>query len=198
MSLMATLGKVAMGIVAVKGIGRILGGGGRMEDSGGALGDLLGYLIDDDTNQNGLGGVLDSLGDSKLGDLLNGALNDEATTDTTAEEETESEILLRAMIYATKADESLDNTEKSRIFEDLGDEKSYIENELMSPHDMNGFINKVPKGMEQQVYMMSLFAIDLDSTEEAYYLDQLAEDLNISHQDCNTIHEKLGAPTVYA
>ncbi len=46
--------------------------------------------------------------------------------------------------------------------------------------------------------MMSLFAIDLDSNEEAHYLDQLAKGLNISHQDCNAIHDKLGAPAIYS
>ena len=207
MSLMGTLGKVAMGIVVAKGIGKMMGGGGRTGGSGGGLGDLLGGLIGGGASKDGLGGVLDSLGGGSkiskgsgggLGDLLNGALNGEAATDTTAEQESEAEVLLRAMIYAARADGHLDDAEKKKILENLGDERSFVENELMSPRDVEGFIRSVPRGMEQQVYMMSLFAIDLDSNEEAHYLDQLAKGLNISHQDCNAIHEKLGAPAIYS
>ena len=210
MSLMGTLGKVAMGIVVAKGIGKMMGGGGRTGGSGGGLGDLLGGLIGGGASKGGaggLGGILDSLGGGSkiskksgdgLGDLLNGALNGEAATDTTAEQETEAEVLLRAMIYAARADGHLDDAEKSKILDNLGDERSFVENELMSPRDVEGFIRSVPRGMEQQVYMMSLFAIDLDSNEEAHYLDQLAKGLNISHQDCNAIHEKLGAPVLHS
>ncbi len=207
MSLMGTLGKVAMGIVVAKGIGKMMGGGGRTGESGGGLGDLLGGLVGGGAGKGGLGSILDSLGggskiskssgESGLGDLLNGALNGEAATDTTAEQESEAEVLLRAMIYAARADGHLDDAEKNKILENLGDERSFVENELMSPRDVEGFIRSVPRGMEQQVYMMSLFAIDLDSNEEAHYLDQLAKGLNISRQDCNAIHEKLGAPAIY-
>ncbi|MCF6190674.1 MAG: tellurite resistance TerB family protein [Cocleimonas sp.] len=208
---MGTLGKVAMGIVVAKGIGKMMGGGGRTGGSGGGLGDLLGGLISGGPSKDsagGLGGVLDSLGGGSkisknsggggLGDLLNSALNDEAATYTTAEQESEAEVLLRAMIYAAKADGHLDDAEKNKILENLGDERSFVENELMSPRDVEGFIRSVPRGMEKQVYMMSLFAIDLDSNEEAHYLDELAKGLNISHQDCNAIHEKLGAPAIYS
>ena len=208
MSLIGTLGKVAMGIVVAKGIGKMMGGGGRTGSSGGGLGDLLGGLVGGGASAGGLGGVLDSLGGGSnisknsggggLGDLLNGALNGEAATDTTAEQESEAEVLLRAMIYAARSDGHLDDAEKRKILENLGDERSFVENELMSPRDVEGFIRSVPRGMEQQVYMMSLFAIDLDSNEEAHYLDQLAKGLNISHQDCNAIHEKLGAPAIYS
>ena len=209
---MKTLGKVAMGIVVAKGIGKMMGGGGRSGSSGGGLGDMLGGLLGGGASKGGaggLGGILDSLGGGSkisnssgqgggLGNLLNSALNDEAATDTTAEQESEAEVLLRAMIYAAKADGHLDDAEKSKILENLGDERSFVENELMTPLDVDGFIKSVPRGMEQQVYMMSLFAIDLDSNEEAHYLDELAKGLNISHQDCNAIHEKLGAPALYS
>ena len=41
-------------------------------------------------------------------------------------------------------------------------------------------------------------AIDLDSNQEAQYLDQLAKGLNIQPQLANQIHEQLGAPTIYS
>lgn len=203
MSLMETLGKVAIGIAVAKGIGKMMGGGGR---SGDGLVDLLDDLIDDNINDNGvggLGGILDSLdtntnasynADGGLGDLLNASLYNEITMETSAEQEAKVEILLKAMIYAVNIDDHLDDTKKSRILEDLGDETSFVEIELMTPCDIEDFIGSVPIGMEQQVYMMSLFVIDLDSNAEAYYLERLSEGLNISPQDCNAIHDKLGAP----
>jgi len=45
---------------------------------------------------------------------------------------------------------------------------------------------------------MSLMAIDLDSQEEAVYLDSLRKGLNLSEQASNHIHEQLGAPKLYA
>ena len=44
MSLMGTLGKVAMGVIVAKGVGKMLGAGGGAGGSGGGLGGLLGSL----------------------------------------------------------------------------------------------------------------------------------------------------------
>ena len=96
----------------------------------------------------------------------------------------------------------MDDGEKQKITEHLGDvsteEADFVRQELNAPLDTQALINSVPRGMEQQVYFMSLLAIDLDSNKEAHYLDQMAKGLNISHQVCNQIHEKLGAPALYA
>ena len=56
----------------------------------------------------------------------------------------------------------------------------------------------IPDGMEQQAYLMSLLAIDLDTQAEAQYLDKLAKSLNISQQQSNQIHAKLGVPQLYS
>ncbi len=231
MSLMGTLGKVAMGVIVAKGIGKMMGGsrggsGGGLGDllggltgggasanrnqtsTGGGLGDLLGGL----TGQNGgggLGGILDSLNggsqsgsqSGSLGDIFNNALQGKEVEDTD-EQEKQAEVLLRAMINAAKSDGKLDENEKKKITEHLGDvseeEARFVQQELAAPLDVNAFINSVPRGMEEQVYMMSLFAIDLDSREEAQYLSQLASGLSISHEVCNQIHEKMGAPALFS
>lgn len=213
MSLMGTLAKVAMGIAVAKGVGKMMGGG-RKGGSGGGLGDLLGGLTGGASKggSGGLGGILDSLGGgskisnsegnngSGLGDLFNNALQGKEAPATNQQEE-EAKVLLRAMIYAARADGHLDDNEKQKITEKLGDvseeEANFVRHELSAPIDVKGFINSVPRGMEEQTYMMSLLAIDLDSNEEAHYLDQLAKGLNMSHQVCNEIHEKLGAPAIY-
>jgi len=231
MSLVGTLGKVAMGVIVAKGVGKMLGGssGGSGGGLGGLLGGLLGGGGSNTSSGNsgggltdligglagkqgggGLGGILDSLGDSNisqsqggsLGDLFNNALQGKEPASVTNEEEENAKVLLRAMINAAKSDGDIDKAEQQKITEHLGDisedEANFVRQELQSPLDTVSFINTVPRGMEQQVYLMSLLAIDLDSNKEAHYLDQLAKGLNISHQVSNQIHEKLGAPKIYA
>ena len=223
---MGTLGKVAMGVIVAKGVGKLLGGGGSSSGGGlggllggltggnksntggsaGGLGDLLGGLSGK-TGGGGLGGILDSLGGNSnsqtggLGDLLNNALNGNDPAATT-DQDNQAEVMLRAMISAAKSDGELDDEEKRKITEHLGDatqeEIAFVRQELEAPLDTQGLIRSVPRGMEEQVYFMALLAIDLDSNHEAHFLDELAKGLNISHQTCNQIHQKLGAPALYA
>ena len=49
-------------------------------------------------------------------------------------------------------------------------------------------------GLEQQVYGLSVMAIDLDENKEAHYLKDLAHGLRLPLDTCNGIHRKLGAP----
>jgi len=220
MSLISTLGKVAMGVMVAKGVGKMMGGGGR---SGGGLGGLLGGLTGGNSGSagglgdllgglsgksggGGLGGILDSLnGGSQSGGGIGGMLNDALQGNNVSEnneEEAQAELLLKAMLSAAKADGVIDEEEKRKITEHLGDvspeEAEFVRNELEAPLDAQGLINSVPRGMEQQVYFMSLLAIDLDSNEEARYLDTLAKGLNISNEMCNQIHAKVGAPALYS
>ncbi len=212
---MGTLAKVAMGVAVAKGVGKMLGGG-RGGSSGGGLGGLLGSLTGGGGSKGGgLGGILDSLGGGSnlsksqngggtaggLGDLFNNALQGKDTR-ASSEEDEKARILLLAMINAAKADGDIDKAEQQKITQHLGDvsdeDARFVRAELNTPLDVRGFINDVPRGMEQQVYLMSLLAIDLDSSEEAHYLDQLAKGLNMSHQACNDIHEQVGAPNIYS
>ena len=78
------------------------------------------------------------------------------------------------------------------------EEANFIRQEMANPTDLNSFLRSIPQGMEQQVYLMSLLAIDLDTKEEAQYLDQLAKGMNIDQQTSNAIHQKLGVPPLYS
>lgn len=220
MSLMSTLGKVAMGVMVAKGVGKMLGGGkssggglggllggltgGQQSGSAGGLGDLIGGLAGK-AGGGGLGGILDSLGGGSQGGGIGGMLNDALQGNNVSandDEEAKAELLLKAMLNAAKSDGVIDDEEKRKITEHLGDvspeEAEFVRRELESPLDVDGLINSVPRGMEQQVYFMSLLAIDLDSNQEAQYLDSLANGLNISQDVCNQIHEQLGAPALYS
>ncbi len=211
MSLISTLGKVAMGIAVAKGLGKMMGG--SKGGSGGGIGDLLGGLVGGKSagTKGGLGGILDSLGGSKgrnqegnqggFGDLFGNAMQGKEIN-ASSEQEQQAEIMLRAMINAAKSDGNISEDEQRKITEHLGDvsreEAEFVRKEINAPLDTKGFIQSIPRGMEQQVYLMSLMAIDLDSNEEAHYLDQLAKGLNISKDVCNQIHAKVGAPAIYA
>jgi len=104
-------------------------------------------------------------------------------------------ILLKAMVNAAKADGEIDKEEQQKIMEFMGDmsniEKMFVESELRNPLNLEEFVKEIPKGMEQQVYYMSLFAIDLDNSTEREYLEMLANKLNIAGTEVANIHEIL-------
>ncbi len=244
MSLAGTLGKVAIGMIAARGIGKMMGGnsaasgglggllGSVLGGSGSSAGNLLSGLMGGGSQQagglgsilsgmmgggqqaagqsmGGLGGLLDSLAGGSsagggLGALLNQALAGAPADEiqATPDQEKEAEIMLRAMICAAKADGEIDAEEQRKLTEHLGDvspeELELVRREMTSQTSLEDLIADVPKGLEQQVYLMSLLAIDLDSRAEAEYLDKLAKGLGISPQQANAIHEKLGVPTLYS
>lgn len=225
MNIVGTLAKVAMGVMVSRGVGKLMGrkggsGGGLLGGiassvlggRGGGLGGLLGSALSGGAAGGGLGGLLSSLtGGGKedenaqapggLGGMLNQALGGQAAPNASSAENAQAELLLRAMINGAKADGTVDEAEQRKIVEHLEDvteeEANFVRNEMAQPLDVDAFIRSVPKGMEQQVYLMSLLGIDLDSKAEAQYLDQLAKGMGIAPELANQIHEKLGVPQLY-
>jgi len=163
------------------GLGALLGGAaGGNQASGGAAG--------------GLGGLLESIGGGanqpsnaqapaggSLGHLLNDELSGEDGSAATAAQEDQARILITAMIAGTKADGNIDQAEQQKIVEHLGND--------ISP--------SIPKGSEQQAYMMSLMGMTLDNKEEAVFLDTFRKGLQVSEEQANAIHQQLGVPTLY-
>jgi len=211
MGMMSMLGKMAMGMVVAKVTKNMMGG----SSSGGGIGDILGGLMGGSKNSSsasqsgGLGDLLSGLtggtkstsNDNGLGGLLASALagNDVATTTPTQEEQ--AKILLKAMINAAKSDGHIDKEEQSKIVEHIGEvtpeELEFVKKEMSSPLDLEGVISEA-KGIEAEVYLSSLMTINLDSKEEAIYLDKLAKGLNISEASADAFHEKLGVPKLYS
>jgi len=219
MNLVGTLAKMAVGVMVSRGVGKMMGGGGSR---GGGLGGLLGGLTGGGASSGGgglagmLGGALGSGGaGGGLGGLLSGlsggqqqqqgggigGMLGQMMAQPTAEQNSEAEIMIRAMINSAKSDGGVDEAEQKKILEHLGEvsqeEIQFVQNEMAQPLDVQGFIQSVPKGLEQQVYVMSLLAIDLDSKAEAQYLNALSTGLGISNDVANQIHEKVGVPTLY-
>jgi uncharacterized membrane protein YebE (DUF533 family) len=186
--------------------------------SGGGMGDLLGSLLGGGASNNqssslggagGLGGLLTSaiakyaqsqhaehptLPHDSVDHLPHGLDADSAST--------QAELLIKAMINAAKSDGSIDRSEQENIIKRLGDispaEADYIRSEFNAPLDVAEFVRSIPRGMEQQVYAVSLSAIDLDSNKEARYLAELAQGLGLTPQVANAIHKQLGAPVIFA
>ena len=195
------------------GLGDLIGGmlgGGQQSSGGGGMGDLLGGLLGGSSQSSGGG----------LGDLFGMAMNQfgaaqqgnaQQVRDAArgrmpagadyAQMERRAELLVEAMINAAKADGRVDAEEQQKIVDRLGevsrDELEFVRRELAGPLDVQGFIGRVPRGMERDVYAVSLMAIDLDSNPEAQYLHQLAQGVGLSADACNEIHEALGAPKLY-
>jgi uncharacterized membrane protein YebE (DUF533 family) len=119
-----------------------------------------------------------------------------------ADADKRAELIIRAMINAAKADGSIDQDEQNRIIAKLGDltqeEIDFVKREFAAPLDVEAFARTVPADMAEQIYTVSLTAIDLDKNSEAQYLANLAKALSIPTHVANKIHEKLGVPKIFA
>jgi uncharacterized membrane protein YebE (DUF533 family) len=142
-----------------------------------------------------------------VGDLLDQVLNDRkpggpiSLPEPQREEELSAAVMLRAVIQAVKCDGELDEDEKARLMKAMGEadqrEVQAVQAELNRPVDVAGLARLVPAGLEPQVYLVSLMAINLDQKAEAEYLHKLAGELDLSPDQVNAIHDKAGAPRLY-
>lgn len=225
MNLVGMFGKMLLSGALSKGgaggLGSLLGG--AAQGGGGGLGDLLGQLQGKQggAQQGGAGGLLGALlgggagataqqggaAGGDMGALLGSALgqqepNAQQLPQASAAQTDQAALLIRAMINAAKCDGAVDEQEQQKIVGKLGDvgpeEAAFIRAEMQAPLDVNGFIRSVPRGLEQQIYVLSLMTVNLDSKAEADYLDQLAKGLNISEPASNQLHAQLGVPQLYS
>lgn len=192
---------------------------GRTAQTGGGLDDLLGQL----GAGGALGGILGGLAGAAgappgraapppptdkpqpgFGDLLNQSLQNYGEPDAppAAEQEAAAALMLRAMIQAAKADGKVDEDERRKLLESLGDatqaEVDFVKAELAAPVSIERLVAEVPEGLGPQIYAMSVMAITLDERIEAEYLHQLAQGLGLSPQQVNAIHAEVGAVALYA
>ena len=108
--------------------------------------------------------------------------------------------MIRAMVQAAKSDGKLDEAERQKLLARLGDvsqeEQRFVQDELNAPVDVDCLARQTPRGLEQQIYTMSVMDIDLDTQQEAQYLHQLATALGLPQAQVNAIHAKLGVPAI--
>ncbi len=175
-------------------VGSLLGAfGGRA--LGGAIGGNTGRMIG-----SMAGSMLGSGGMGSLGGLFSkltggndqpaaqpqtqpAALAQHVAPDADITEE-QAFVLIKAMCNAAKSDGTVDETEINTIMGRLGqldaEESAHLRSELSGPVDLAGLLASVPKGMERDVYAVSLLAIDAASGPEAAYLTELASGLGLS------------------
>lgn len=186
------------------------GAGAQTTRAGGGLQDMLGGLAGAAGAGGLLGGLAGKLGqrpqsdNAGFGQVLNSAFDQtpEPEIEPSASQEAAAALMLSAMIQAAKSDGKLDAAEQQKLMERLGDidpdERAFVQAEMQKPVDVDALAAEVPRGMETQVYAMSVLGIDLDHQQEAQYLHQLAGKLGIGQQDVNAIHDQLGVPALYA
>lgn len=188
------------------GLGDLLGGmlggaaaGGASGGSGGGLGDLLGGMLGGAktggrASNNDIGG---------LGDIFSDVLaGNQPAAAPSPQQEVAAGLMLKAMVQAVKSDGKLDEDEKRKLMESLGDaspqEIKFVNELLAQPVDIEELADHVPEGLEEQVYLMSLVAINLDNRNEAQYLHNLAQALGMDKNLVNSIHDQAGAQRLYS
>jgi uncharacterized membrane protein YebE (DUF533 family) len=113
-------------------------------------------------------------------------------------EPSESVLLIRAMIAAANADGVIDQTERKNILERLqsvelsSEEHAFIAKELLAPVEMEAIVAGVTTPqLAEQVYSVSLMAIDVDTDQERRYLATLADRLALDPETVERIHNSL-------
>jgi uncharacterized membrane protein YebE (DUF533 family) len=227
MGLISTLSKVALGVVIAKGVDHVsrngmpkLGKGGL--GSGGIAGMLenLGGSSRADAqarapHNNSLGGMLTKIGGPNLNGLLgkpdaapdlnpvfNQAIIGHEIPEPSRDQQLAAALMLRAMVQAAMADGTLDEKERAKLMQHMSDatrdEVAFVAGLMDQPVDIAALAADVPDGMEEQIYLISLVAIDLDSHVEAQYLHNLAGALGLGKAVINDIHSQAGLPLLYA
>ncbi|MDO5648466.1 DUF533 domain-containing protein [Paracoccus sp. (in: a-proteobacteria)] len=171
------------------------GGAGLGDVLGGLLGGAAGGLAQKDSQARN---------DATFGELFNDAVSHtgEPEVAPTAEQNALAGLMLRAMIQAAKADGKIDERERAHLMGQLGDdldddERQFIREQMAAPVDAQALANDVPKGLESQVYLMSLLAISFDNEAEARYLNDLATAMGLSRSAVNAIHDEAGVAPLY-
>ena len=202
--LLSSLGGAAQRPGGVGGAAR----DGNLGGTGGGLDGLLGGLL----GGGAAGGLLGQIAgqaprprgepEADFGTVLNSQFDDErADIAPTPEQDAAAGLMLRAMVQAAKADGMIDDAEREKLLGHLDDaseeERRFVQEEMRAPVDPEGLARQVPRGLEPQVYAMSLMAIDLDSRAEAEHLHKLADAMGLERDTVNGIHERMGVPPLY-
>jgi uncharacterized membrane protein YebE (DUF533 family) len=124
-----------------------------------------------------------------------------AQVELSASEQEQMVTLIRAMIYAGKADGRIDASEQQAIVDRIGNTNpetiQFLRKEFASATSVRDFAWSVPLGMEAAVYAASLSTIEIDTQAEIDYLKELAQGLRLQPKVCNQIHQQYGIKPIF-
>jgi uncharacterized membrane protein YebE (DUF533 family) len=178
--------------------GSLLGGGGgslKGAMGGGALA-LLGSLALDALRNANKG---DAGGSHMTADELPIGVREARDETETRQLESKATLIIQAMANAAKADGNIDGSEIQKIAGKLTEQgadseaREYVLKLLESPMDTEKLLSSV--GDQQtaaEVYSASILAIEVDTTAERQYLDDLARRLGLPPEVVSRIHLLLG------
>lgn len=175
----------------------------------GGLGDLLGQAggAGGAGTLGGLGGLLGGLATSRSGDAAKGQTLEELLSQDNPVEEPEpastSGLMIRAMIFAARCDGEIDGNEKETLMGTIGedataDDMAFVQAAMQENVSAQTIADETPRGLETQVYSMSVMAIEPDHPAEAKYLHELASALGIGQATVNEIHDSFAVPRLYS
>lgn len=177
------------------------GGAGQTSgDKGGLLSQLGG------SGGAGLAGLLAAAGGMAAmgGKNMGGMLDQFAKSGAAAPQAKETAaLMLRAMIQAAKCDGGIDEAERAKILDTVGDDAdaediAFVQEQLAAPVDVDALAADTPAPLRTQVYSASLMAIRLDTQPEAEYLDALARAMDLDQPTVNALHMQMGVQPLYS
>lgn len=193
------------------GLGGMLGGlmgGGAAAGAAGASqpgSDSSGGLLSSMPGGGaGLAGILAAVGGAAAlsGQGAGKAIDQMKAAEAMPQAEDTAGLMLRAMIQAAKSDGEIDEAERAKILETLGDDAdasdiAFVQAQLAAPIDAAGLASDTPDALKPQVYAASLMTIRVDTQAEAQYLDQLAKAMGLTEPMVNTLHLQMGQQPLY-
>ena len=198
-----TSGGAAGGGMDLQGmLGGLMGGAADAgADKGGLLSSLTGGGDAAGAGAGvGMAGIFAALGGAAavggkgVGDMLDG-FGKAAPAAPEAEES--AGLMLRAMIQAAKCDSDIDEGERTKILETVGDDAdaedmAFIQAQLAAPFDVEGLAADTPDAQKFQLYAMSMMSIRVDTPAEKAYMSALADALGIDAQTAQILNMQMG------
>lgn len=192
-----TGGGAAGGGMDIQGmLGGLMGGNAAEgEDKGGLLSSLGGG-----GGGAGLAGMFAAMGGAAamggkgVSDMLDGFGK---AAPAAPEAEASAGLMLRAMIQAAKCDGDIDDAERAKILETVGDDAdaediAFVQAQLAAPLDVEALAADTPDAQKLQLYAMSMMSIRVDTPAEKAYMAALADALGIDAQTAQLLNMQMG------
>lgn len=207
------------GMAGMKDAMRKAGDPGGMADQMGGLAQKMGLPVQQDqmremftrfgtqaasateATEAGLGTLMGAMtsaastGAKGMGDMMEALTKDTPIGATT---EANARLMIRAMVQAAKADGQIDDEERRKILDHLGDasedEIAFVEVALDAPADPAALAADTGDAMRAQVYSASLMAISVDTEAERTYLRNLAQALQLDDAVVADLHRGMNRP----